>query len=290
MENEESQVKVCRSCHTLYKKLNQKYCGNGCEKKTPFVIDGKINTEIAEREIILTKNENQTIRWICLQCHAEYDSSEIRGIDFKCSKCNKVNDIYPFNFKSCGKCKKEDGKPRDLLLTAVVCDLCGEKQFILNNSKKLSELSPYLLKEEKKIGWLDNSQLIFEKGKQLAPTTTNLPSITLTVLNNNYEYKIYGENKVITVEDLIHDAQGFMPDSMYARLLEKCPSFLFKITYKDEKFFFDPAMDVNFAELNSSFKPVGVFQKWNAITHNPVPENKLLSFQMDFLKFQIFVY
>ena len=70
-ESNLEQFKICRQCHTIYKKLTQKFCGNGCYKKPPFFIFGENNTEVEPREVIFTPNSKGQIRWMCLVCHRE---------------------------------------------------------------------------------------------------------------------------------------------------------------------------------------------------------------------------
>jgi DNA-directed RNA polymerase subunit RPC12/RpoP len=297
--SDETHIKICRNCHTVYKKLDQKFCGNGCEKKIPFLIDGKINTKITEREVVVKKNESNTVRWICMMCHSEFDASQIKSADFSCPTCNTINQIYPFTEKACAKCKNDMGVNRNLLWDAKACDKCGEKIFLLNHHISVADFKPYnhnpqeeshSVVAEKKKEIFDNSELILEDSAEKAPKNTNLPSITLTILNNNCEFQLFGTSKQFTVEDLIHYAHGYMPESLYEYLLQKYPGNLFEIEFKDEKFFFKTPMPITFTKLNSQFKSTEPFQMWDAEQHNPLPDSQLLAFNGDRIRFRIWVY
>jgi Zn finger protein HypA/HybF involved in hydrogenase expression len=298
-DDKSNKIKICRQCHKIYKSFAQQYCGEGCEKKPPHFKDGHINTAIESREVILTPNSEKKIKWLCLNCHHEFEFEDVKGKDWKCPECHTENDVYPFTSKACKNCKSSDGKYRKLPLIAKGCELCGKADFVINEFQIISELkkSPKDSKEtenkknetETDSGWLDNSDLQLEDTKKRDPQT-NLPSITFTILNNNCEYMLYGEGKRITVANILHDAHGFMPEAYYEYLLEKYPDFLFEIEYRDEKFYLHSNMDIKFTIINSQFKPTKDYRKWDQEADNPLPDSQLLNFIGDKLKFRIWVY
>jgi hypothetical protein len=67
------------------------------------------------------------------------------------------------------------------------------------------------------------------------------------------------------------------------------PEILLQIDYKDEKYYLLSPLELHFSELDIKFQPKSPYQKWEE-TKNPIPENKLFEFRVDFLKFHIYAY
>lgn len=294
MSSDSDQFKICRQCHVIYKKISQKYCGNGCQNKPPFFIEGKKNTSIEQRETILNKNSEKSIRWICIQCKREYTALELQNNEYIC-ECNVKNDFYPFTFKSCAniECKSTDVY-HSLPLEAKACDLCGKKNFILNEAKSMEDLLPNLAdlpdsSEEWDIEKFDFIEELAEERKN-----RNLPSITFTILNNNLKYLLFGEGKIISMYDIIRDANGFTPDSIYENLLRKYPkeTIMFDIKYDNEKeeYSLESIISMKEFELNPRFKPKTSEIIREAGTRFILPEGKLLEFRGGLFKIHIWVY
>lgn len=286
-ECNENQIKICRNCHTTYKKLTQKFCGNGCERNSPYLIDGKSNDLIEPREILLSPNPDNKVRWICTHCYSEYSPDEVNIKEFTCKKCKAVNDVYPFSFKACANCKDSDGTIHKLPLEAKACEICGKSEYILNFTKLTSELKA---NKSSTKDWGGPESVEFKPPTIDKPKDTNQLSLTLTLLNNNLEIKLFAENKTLTVKDLIRMAPGFVPDGIYEQILTKYPKEILQITYNDNQFNLASPMELQYAELNEKFQKKNPPVKWEASKMNPLPESKLLEFKGDFLKFQIWVF
>ena len=298
-EDEANKFKICRECHVIYKKLDQKYCGNGCDKKPPHFIDNNNNTAIEPREIILNINQENKIRWVCIHCHEEYSHDQINGPSFSCLKCGIKNDIYPFTSKSCDICKDENGNPRKLPLEAKACDLCGKYDFIINKSSIIKNLKKNLGQtenNERSEIWKGPSQTFIDANLQQEKVAKNLISCTFTILNNNFESIIYGDviGQRITMDDLIRKANGFMPDHIYTKLLTNFPRYteIFHIAFDQETqlFSFKSVINFNVNELDKNFHPTGTAQEWNAGKFYVLPESKLLGLRSDFFKIHLWVY
>ena len=288
-ESNLDQFKICRQCHTVYKKLAQRFCGNGCSKKTPFLIDGNVNTEIEPRELILTPNTANQIRWMCLTCHQEYSMEEILDEEFKCA-CGIKNDVYPFTFKNCcNEICKEGGLYHSLPLTAKACDLCGESQYILNGTTKASEL-----KSQNQDEW--EGPLSFEFDQMIAnhKEAKNLLILTFIILNNNFKLDLDGENKNITLQDIIQRGKGFVPDRIYLDLLKKyaLSEIFFEIIYNDEKnqFVLTSILNISLNELDGKFRPQSSMIQYSAGQQIHLTPNKMYQLRADFFKIQIWVF
>ncbi len=289
-DDENLKIKICRNCHSIYKKLSQKYCGENCQNEPPFLIDGKINQNIEPREIILTKNEKNIIRWICLGCKKEYTSDSINGKDFICD-CGLKNQLYPFTTKNCANisCKNEDGSFHKLPIDGKACEKCGESNFQLNGNKLLSS---FLYFEDESLEGPETFK--FKTNQQDEGKSKNLPSLTFTILNNNLEYILYGENKSITMKNIIKDSMGFIPDNIYEKLLEKYTDNkeIFNISYnKDtEEFTLNSILDFEVVELDPRYQPKKTIGSWISGSENVIPENILFELNTNFFKIHIWAY
>ena len=289
-DDENIEIKICRNCHSTYKKLSQKYCGNNCQNEKPFLIDGKINQNIEPRESILSKSENGIIRWICMGCHKEYSSDNINGKDFEC-ECGLKNQLYPFTMKSCANdaCKNEDNTYHKLPIDGKACEICGETNFQLNGNKLISSFKYFNDKsiESPETFKFNIKQKDEEKSK-------NLPSLTFTILNNNLEYILYGESKSITMKDIIKDSMGFIPDNIYEKLLEKYTDNkeIFNISYNDETevFVVKSFLEFSVSELDPRYQPKNIVGTWISGSENVIPENILFELNSDFFKIHIWAY
>ncbi len=296
MSSNLDQIKICRQCHVIYKKISQKFCGNGCQNKPPYFIEGKKNTKIEHREIILLNNAEKSIRWVCVHCKKEYSTDTMQEKDYICD-CGIQNDFYPFTFKTCSNedCKS-NGDYHSLPIEAKVCDLCGKSDFTLNGTKKIGELIPnvlYLPENTDEGSWgLENFEFFEDLSHERK--NKNLPSITFTILNNNLKYLLFGQGKSITMYDIIRDANGFTPDSIYEKLLEKYPeeAVMFEISYEEENevFFLESMMALKQFELNSRFKPKADSIIQEAGKKFPLPEGKLIELRGGIFKIHVWVY
>ncbi|WP_371802028.1 hypothetical protein [Candidatus Lokiarchaeum ossiferum] len=294
MSSDSEQFKICRQCHVVYKKLSQKFCGNGCQNKPPFFIEGKKRNSIEQREIILNKNEENIIRWVCISCKREYTETELQEIEYIC-ECNTKNDFYPFTFKSCAnvECKSSDNF-HSLPLEAKACDLCGKTNFIINKSKSMQDLIPNLPNRTDHSEEWDLEKFDFFEDLAEERKNRNLPSITFTILNNNLKYILFGEGKVISMYDIIRDANGFTPDSIYEHLLEKYPkeTTMFDIKYNSvtEEYTFKSIISMKEFELDPRFNPKSKAIIREAGIEFNLPEGKLLEFRGGIFKIHIWVY
>ena len=289
-DDESIKIKICRNCHSTYTKLSQKFCGNNCQNERPFLIDGKINQNIEPREIILTKNENNVIRWICMDCQKEYASDDINGKDFLCD-CGLKNQLYPFTAKSCANdsCKNEDNSYHELPIDGKACEKCGESNFQLNDNKLISS---FLYFEDESLEGPETFK--FKIKKQDEKKSKNLPSLTFTILNNNLEYILYGENKSITMKNIIKDSMGFIPDNIYEKMLENftIDKEIFNISYNNETQVFSIKSILNFevVELDPRYQPKNKVGSWISGSENIIPENKLFELNEVFFKIHIWAY
>ena len=289
-DDENLNIKICRNCHSTYSKLSQKYCGNNCQNEPPFLIDGIINQNIEPREIIVTKNESNIIRWICLGCHKEYTLDSINGKDFVCV-CGLKNQLYPFTTKSCANisCKNEDGSYHKLPIDGKACEKCGEINFQLNGNKLISD---FLYFNEESLQGPETFK--FKNKQQDKGKSKNLPSLTFTILNNNLEYILYGESKSITTKNIIRDSMGFIPDNIYEKLLEKYTDNkeIFNISYNDETqaFSIKSILDFEVVELDPRYQPKNIIGSWISGSENVIPENILIELNTDFFKIHIWAY
>ena len=289
-DDENLKIKVCRNCHTIYKKLSQKFCGENCQNEFPFLIDGKINKNIEPREIFLSKNENDIIRWICMGCHKEYSSDGINDKDFICD-CGLENQLYPFTIKTCANenCKNGDGSNHGLPLDGKACEICGEANFQLNYNKIISSF--LFFNEESSQG---PETFKFEIKHQDEEKSKSVPSLTFTILNNNLEYVLYGENKSITMINIIKDSMGFIPDNIYEKFLEKYTNNkeIFNISYnkETEEFALKSILDFEVVELDPRYFPKNKLGSWISGSINVIPENKLFELNSSFFKIHIWAY
>jgi hypothetical protein len=293
-------MKVCRECHTVYKKFDYPHCENGCDRKPPYLLaDGSPNAEIEPSMVILPKVSDKEIRWVCINCHLEFTQQEVKVKKFKCKNCQAENKLYPFTIKTCNTCKDDDENFHALPLTAKVCDLCGGTDFRLNNIKSISELlaeNNVRSTIESKTVTSDLNSWSGPEAAEFHPTiaevikNTNMLSLTFTILNNNFEETLYGESKSYSLKQIIRCANGYIPDSIYEKLLEKYPDTLISFTFNDNQYRMETSMELLFAELDVKFHAKDTPVKWDSSQTDPLPENKLLQFKGDFLKFNIWVY
>jgi ribosomal protein L31 len=289
-DDENLKIKICRNCHSTYIKLSQKYCGNNCQNEHPFLIGNKNNKNIEPRVINLTTDENNIIRWICLGCKKEYASDGINGKDFVCD-CGLKNQLYPFTTKSCANdsCKNEENSYHKLPIDGKACEKCGETNFQLNSNKLISS---FLYFEDKNLEGPETFKFKIKQPDE--EKSKNLPSLTFTILNNNLEYILYGENKSITMKNIINDSMGFIPDNIYEKLLKKYASNneIFKISYNNETQAFSIRSILNFevVELDPRYQPKNTVGSWISGSENVIPENKLFELNEDFFKIHIWAY
>ena len=296
-ESDNKPIKICRQCHSVYKSETQKFCGNGCEHKAPHFLDGKINAEIEPREITLTPNSDNIIRWICISCLEEYSAEDVKEKShFTCAKCNIENTLYPFTQKSCANCKNEDGTYYNLSLGAKVCDKCAKGDFVLNQNKIISKFKKQSTGEVDPVSdlWDGVDNFNFTADTEKDPENKNVISITFTVLNNNCKYISYGEGRVITVDNLIKDSPGFMPNEIYMSLIEKyqrnAPLFTILFNKEKEEFSLNSALAFTAVQLDPRYHPKTDPETWEAEKPYPLPESKLLQLTNDFFKIHIWVY
>lgn len=288
-DNKKDQLKICRQCHTFYKKMTQKFCGNGCEKMPPFMINGEVNANIEPREVMLAPNSENQIRWLCLNCHHEYSEEEIKNEEYIC-KCGKKNDIYPFANKNCANEKCKVGNIyHHLPLTAKACDLCGEAEFIINESTKVSNLQ--VQKEE---SGQRPSSFEFDQTRPHHKEAKNLLILTFIILNNNFRIDLDGENGNITLQDIIQKSMGFVPDRIYLDFLKKysLSTILFEIVYSDEKkqFTLVSKLNTKLNELDGKFRPNSSVIPFSANQQIPLLPDKMYQLQADFFKIQLWVF
>ena len=287
MENEENEmkVKICRHCHVHFDSMEQKFCGNGCQKKEPFSSSGISGKDFEPRVVKVRKNEEYTdgegVRWICNFCHDDFSDSILKDKDYICPSCGKENDFYPFTEKKCANCKEDDKTHRKLPIWAKACEKCGKKDFIINNNKNINDLIT-IYTEETQESWEGPTE-IFEMDPEVKVKreTKNLISCTFTILNSNLKYVLFAEGKSITLLDLINDGMGYIPDRIYHEIFikftEKKP--LFEIQFKNkknnEKFFFKSVFPFEMRKLNARYFPEGETRSIKANSFVELPENEL---------------
>lgn len=291
MSDSSEKIKICRNCRTIYKNLTQKFCGNGCELKPPYYFDGKTNSEIIPREVILSKTDPLKIRWVCNQCKKEFSQEDLEKRDFICD-CGSKNDFYPFTEKFCGNSDcKSDGLYRKLPLEAKVCDLCAKSDFFYNHSIFKSELKPSLLIQDE--CWEGPIPYNFYQEFEEKEKDTSLLSCKITILNNNVEYLLYGENKLITVKNLIKDAKAYMPEEIYEELLntygDSTPLFTIIYNSQNESFSMSTIFQGEFAELDARYFQNKI-NKFNKQEQIPLKENILTQIHAGFFKIHVWIY
>ena len=134
----------------------------------------------------------------------------------------------------------------------------------------------------------------FKIKQQDEKKSKNLPSLTFTILNNNLEYILYGENKSITMKNIIKDSMGFIPDNIYEKMLENftIDKEIFNISYNNETQVFSIKSILNFevVELDPRYQPKNKVGSWISGSENIIPENKLFELNEDFFKIHIWAY
>ncbi len=285
-------IKICRQCHIIYKKADQKFCGNGCELRPPYFINGKNNPNITPREVSLPKTKDFLIRWLCLVCNKEYTADEIQILSFQCS-CGANNEFYPFTTKTCGSetCQTNDF-PRVLPLEAKVCDLCGQTNFVLNNYDSIKKLVSIKSPTEK--SWNGPHHVSFPPIFEKKALDSSLLSCTFTILNNNYEKQIFGDNCKITLRNIIQSAKGFMPDIVYNDLIKQfgidTPLFSIQFVSDTQSFNLTSLLPLSVAILTKDSVIESYIGEKSPEERISLPENKLLRIQSSFLKINIWVY
>ncbi|MHA1674409.1 MAG: hypothetical protein ACTSYI_12380 [Promethearchaeota archaeon] len=291
MSSENEKIKICRHCHTIYKSLTQKFCGNGCQLKEPYYIDGHTNHNIISREIKLEKTKPLSIRWVCNRCMKEYKEEELKTLHFIC-ECGSENDFYPFTTKHCEKsdCTHEN-KFHNLQLEAKACDLCGQSNFLYNHSMLKRDLKPSVIYSEQ--CWEGPEEFIFSKPTIEKAVDKSLPYCSITILNNNLQYIVFGENRDISVHNLIKDAQGFLPDIIYENLLAKFslddPIFSIKYNSENEEFSFLSELRGNYSVLDDRFFPKTT-NDFNPKEEISLQANILTQIKLEFFKIHIWIY
>lgn len=291
MNLEAPKVKICRNCHSLYKSLKQKFCGNGCEFKDPYYINGKKNEMIVPREVVMKNFHPLIIRWVCNCCKREYSSKQIEKMNFLCD-CGVENDFYPFTEKECQNedCKEQSGY-HELALEAKACDLCGDNNFRFNDLIPKTSLKPSSEKSE--TCWNGPLEHTFSTPIIQKEKNKNLPSCTLTFLNNNLQYILYGESKELSIFNLIKDSRGFVPDEIYESLLTTFPenTDIFRIHYnpETEQFSFSCEFEGVTSELDARFSQKNTisFKKKEKVL---LKENILTQIRAGFFKIHAWVY
>ncbi len=301
-------IKICRWCHKIYE---SPFCGNGCERDKVFRknVEGD---DIEPREIVLDENESETVRWVCLACKSDFSEGKLQNTNWICPQCEQKNDFYPYTKKACVNCK-EDGEYRKLPIWAKACEKCGKAEFIINGEKKVTELKPtfedksFIVSSGKNskgdvVNSWEGPPPIFDKGESVKEEkeSKNLISLTFTILSNNYEVVLFAEGKKINLYDFIKQSNGFIPDDIYAKLLEKYSreETIFEINFQEEneQFSMKSVFPLKFQELNPRYEPLGEQKTISEGQFLTLEENKLIRLivpleSADFtLKGQIWVY
>ena len=291
MTSEIEKIKICRQCHTIYRIISQKYCGNGCEVKEPYYVEDHINNHIISREITLEKINPLSIRWICNQCLKEYKAEELEKLHFIC-ECGSENDFYPFTTKHCEQtdCTHEN-KYHNLALEAKACDVCGQSNFLYNQSMLKRDLRPSVIYSEK--CWEGPEEFVFSKPTIDMAVNKSLPYCSITILNNNLQYIVFGDDKEISVQNMIKDARGFLPDIIYENLLTTFSpdESIFSIKYdaENEQFSFISKLGGIYSELDERFFPktMNDFKPQEKIQ---LQANILTQIKLKFFKIHIWIY
>jgi hypothetical protein len=292
MSQNETTMRICRQCHTILKTSTQKYCGNGCERKPPFIINGKKDSNQENREISLPYADKDQIRWMCINCKKEYNFNKIKEKKWVCD-CGLKNDFYPFTTKSCGnaQCKIEN-ELHTLPLNAKVCDLCGNKEFLLNNCKNTTDLKSR--KEKKKEKWIGLEEIQFSSQKSKTEDQKDIVSLNFNILSNNFEKNIFGTNLDIRIKDMLQYAWGYMPESIYSRYIQEFgyEEAIFKITFNEdtEQYLFRSMLDAEILEMNADLSQKGsvsILEKGKDLW---LKENDFLLIKTGFFKIRVWVY
>ncbi|MHA1775888.1 MAG: hypothetical protein DRO88_03735 [Promethearchaeia archaeon] len=291
MSEDLEQVKICRNCHTVYKNISQKFCGNGCKLKFPFFIDGKVNHDVISREVLMPKTSPLLIRWVCNNCKREYSSEELNSRNYVC-ECGIENDFYPFTTKECSEpdCIQEKNH-HHLPLEAKVCDLCGQSEFIYNGTMKRSELKPSTIST--KVCWEEPFQFESFQQKESTKSDTSLLSCKFSILNNNVEYLLYGQDLSVSTKDLIKNAKAYVPDEIYEQLIQKYsldkPVFSIRYNSQTQSFTLFSVFENSVSELDARYFPQNqhIFHPNQLI---PLKENVLTQIRSGFFKIHIWVY
>ncbi|MHA1519370.1 MAG: hypothetical protein ACTSRK_04230 [Promethearchaeota archaeon] len=290
MSSENEKIKICRHCHTIYKDLTQKFCGNGCQMKEPYYVDGEINNNIIPREITLEKTNPLSIRWVCNHCSKEYMTEELDKLHYVCD-CGSENDFYPFTTKNCEKtdCTHEN-MYHTLPLEAKACDLCGQTNFLYNHSMLKRDLKRSLVYSRK--CWEGPEEIIFSKPEIGKVADKSLPYCSITILNNNLQYHIFGEDKEISAQNLIKDAKGFLPDIIYENLLTRfaLDETIFSIKYdsENERFSFISKLGGTNSELDDRFFPK-TMNDFKPQENIQLRANILTQIKIEFFKIHIWI-
>jgi hypothetical protein len=284
-------LKICRHCHTIYKDLSQKYCGNGCEKKEPFLVDGQPNESIIGREVLMEKTVPLIIRWICTQCKREYSAGTIENRNYIC-ECGSHNDFYPFTTKDCDvfDCRHEK-KPHRLPLEAKACDLCGLDQFLFNNTQPKKTLHPSIATSQK--CWDGPHEFIFSLHETKKPQDKSKLSCTFTILSNNFQCISYGNSREITLTEIIRKGKGHIPDIVYNQLVGRfnLTDSLFQLQYDADSNSFSliTPLEVQYAELDANYLQKSTVQVSSSHKMD-LKESILTQIQAGFFKIHIWVY
>ncbi len=290
--NHEESIKICRQCHTIYKSLNQKYCGNGCARRPPFLIDGEANTQIEPREITCPHPKDGKIRWKCIHCLREYDTPELESRSWVC-KCGIQNDVYPFTIKSCAnsECFEAD-IPHILHLEAKTCDLCGKSDFILNKTKNTTNF--LISHQSENVQWPNLQEYKFQPHEVGEPENKSMLSLQLTILNNNLELQTFGKNLTLTIQNIIQESPGFIPDSIYLKYINHfgltAPIFCFKYEKEREEYIFTSKIPTECLHLDSHYHLIGSPQHVEEDSPYSIQENAFLLIKAGFFKLRIWVY
>lgn len=293
MSDDSQKIKICRNCHTIYKSFTQKYCGNGCELKPPYFKEGKMNTSIIPREVLMPKISPLTIRWVCLNCGREYSQEKLEQKEFLCD-CGSKNDFYPFTYKECGnsECMLE-GKLHILPLEAKACDLCGKTDFIFNGILKKNELKPSVDASLSSICWDESFRFESCIPEKMPEPDKSLLSCKFSIKNNNTEYLLYGQNLSISVRDLIKHAKAYLPDIIYQNLIKDYslsnPIFNIKYNPESKSFSFSTFFETSVSELDARLTSQKE-QNFPPKEKISLKENILTQIQAGFFKIQIWVY
>jgi len=280
---------ICRKCHNIYSDLSQEFCADGCHKQPPYIIDGMPNPDIEPRLIPLHKNSDETVHWLCLNCLLVAEEKELKQTGYICpnESCNSENKFYPFTSKRCANCTV-DNNNRELPIWALACEKCGEKDFILNGNTPVRALKRNLSNV-----WDGPDEIILPK-KEIGALNTNQISLNLQVLNNNFEITLYGEGKQISFQDVIQNARGFVPESIYLDYLTRLalgdPIFEIHFNPERELFSFSSILKFTKIPLTPRFEINGEIEIWEPGSMSEIPEGKLLQLEEDFFKIQLWVY
>ena len=150
------------------------------------------------------------------------------------------------------------------------------------------------LKSQKQDEWEGPSSFEFEQMRVHHKEAKNLLILTFIIQNNNFKFELDGENKDITLQDIIQKGNGFVPDRIYFDFLKKyaLSEILFEIAYIEEKnqFALTSKLNISLNELDGKFRPQTSTIQYSASQQIHLMPNKMYQMRADFFKIQIWVF